>query len=129
MRFFFDEDLSPSLAGECHAAGYEASSSRDRGRLGHTDREVAELCLDEERVLVTNNARDFLALASEKGVHPGLVFLPLGTREEGRGWIKAAIAEIERLASASDREPAGLMINSVLEVGEDGSCEFYDYPK
>ncbi len=128
MRFFIDEDLSPTLVGECHAAGCDATSSRDRERLGGSDRQVAELCLDEERILVTNNARDFLFLARERGIHPGLIFMPLSTAVQTREWIKAAIAEIERLAGAAGVEPAELMINSVLEVAKDGSAERFTYP-
>jgi predicted nuclease of predicted toxin-antitoxin system len=128
MRFFIDEDLSPSLASECHEAGYDATSSRDRGRLGGKDHEVAELCLSEERILVTNNAADFLELAKNKGLHPGLIFMPLATAAQERAWIKAAIAEIERLADVAGADPAGFMINSIIEVNEDGGCEHFTHP-
>lgn len=110
MRFFIDEDLSPKLAGECHQAGYDASTVRDRN------------------MLQANNAGDFLALASEKGIHPGLIFLPLGARDEMRSWMKAAITEIEQLAAAASIAPAALMINSVLEVDKKGLCERLEYP-
>lgn len=123
MRFFIDEDLSPKLAEECHQAGYDASTVRDRNMLHATDREVSELCFEEDRVLVTNNAGDFLKLARKKGIHPGLIFLPLGTRDEMRAWMKAAIAEIDQLAVAASTTPAALMINSVLEVDAEGACE------
>jgi predicted nuclease of predicted toxin-antitoxin system len=91
MRFFIDEDLSPALVAECHKAGYDATCSRDRGRLGVSDRAVAELCMDEDRILVTNNAGDFLALADAAGLHPGLVVMPLATRTEERAWMAAVI--------------------------------------
>ena len=80
MRFFVDEDLSPALVAECHRSGYDATCGRDRGMLGASDRAVAELCMDEDRILVTNNVSDFLALARETGLHPGLVVMPLATR-------------------------------------------------
>jgi predicted nuclease of predicted toxin-antitoxin system len=128
VRFFIDEDLSPSLTAQCHAAGYDATCSRDRGRLGGKDHEIAELCITENRILVTNNASDFLALTREKGLHPGLIFLPLATKNQEQLWMKAAIEEIGRLAKASNVDPADLMINSVLEVNEDGSCERFEHP-
>lgn len=128
MRFFIDEDLSPSLTAQCHAAGYDATCSRDRGRLGGKDHEVAELCITENRILVTNNASDFLALAKEKGLHPGLIFLPLATKDQEQTWMKAAIEEIGRLAKAAGIDPADLMVNSVLEVDEGGSCEHFEHP-
>lgn len=80
MRFFVDEDLSPTLVQECHQAGYDATCSRDRGMLGASDRKVAELCMEEDRVLVTNNADDFLKLTEDASLHPGLVVMPLATR-------------------------------------------------
>jgi predicted nuclease of predicted toxin-antitoxin system len=128
VRFFIDEDLSPKLAEECYDAGYDASTVRDRDMLQASDREVSALCFDEDRVLVTNNAKDFLALARQQGVHPGLVFLPLGTRAEMRSRLKKAIAEIEQLAGAAASSPAALMINSVLEVDDEGACELFQFP-
>ena len=128
MRFFIDEDLSPKLVEECHAAGYEATSVRDRNILNATDREVSALCFSEDRVLVTNNADDFLRLAKEADVHPGLVFLPLGSRAEMRSSMVAAIEEIERRAEAVGHTPADFMVNGVIEVAEDGSCEHFAYP-
>jgi predicted nuclease of predicted toxin-antitoxin system len=128
VRFFVDENLSPTLAAVCRDAGYDATSVRDRSMLNATDREVSKLCFDEERILVTNNAVDFLALAERDGLHPGLVFVPLGSGEEMRSSMRTAIAEVKRLAAAVESEPAALMINSVLEVAEDGSCERFEHP-
>jgi predicted nuclease of predicted toxin-antitoxin system len=128
MRLFIDEDLSPVLAGECHRAGYDATTVRDRGLLAATDRQISELCFAEDRVLVTNNAQDFMVLAQESGIHPGLIFLPLGSRAEMCRSISLAVREIERLAADSGTTPAALMVNSVLDVGEDGSCPLFEYP-
>lgn len=128
MRFLIDEDLSPKLAAECHQAGYDATSVRDRDMLQASDREVSALCFAEDRVLVTNNAKDFLQLAEQERVHPGLVFLPLGSRQEMREWMRTAIAEIERLALAAGSSPATLMVNSVVEVGETGDCTRFEHP-
>jgi len=128
MRFFIDEDLSPTLVAECHEAGYDASCSRDRGRLGGSDREVVELCMDEDRILVTNNATDFLGLAEEAGLHPGLVVMPLAARDQERAWMTAAIDSIEAEAKAASQEPKAMMVNRVVEVDERGRCSHYEYP-
>lgn len=128
MRFFVDEDLSPKLARECHQAGYDATSVRDRSMLHASDREVSSLCFAEDRILVTNNASDFLKLAEEEGIHPGLVFLPLGSQAETCAWMRIAISEIERLAASSDSDPGGLMVNSVVEVDEKGDCARFEHP-
>lgn len=128
MRFFIDEDLSPTLVKECHEAGYDASCSRDRGRLGGSDRAVAELCMDEDRILVTNNATDFLGLAEVAGLHPGLVVMPLGAKSQERTWMAAAIDGIETEAKVASQEPAAMMVNRVVEIDETGRCSHYDYP-
>jgi predicted RecA/RadA family phage recombinase len=96
--------------------------------LKASDRNVSTLCLSEDRVLVTNNAVDFLRLAKETGVHPGLVFLPLGSREEMRASMKVAIAEIESQADNAGVASADFMINSVIEVAESGACEHFEFP-
>ena len=108
--------------------GYDATSVRDRNMLQASDREVSALCFAEDRILVTNNAKDFLELAEGEGVHPGLVFMPLGSQKEMCGWMRSAIEEIERLAAATKSSPAALMLNSVVEVDEAGSCIRYEYP-
>ncbi|HEY2055930.1 MAG TPA: DUF5615 family PIN-like protein [Solirubrobacterales bacterium] len=128
MRLFIDEDLSPTLAAECHRAGYDATSVRDRGILQADDRQISDLCFEEDRVLVTNNADDFLALAEVAGVHPGLIFLPLGSREAMRRSMGAALAEIERRAGAEGVNQATLMVNTVVEVEKDGACGAFEYP-
>jgi predicted nuclease of predicted toxin-antitoxin system len=128
MRFFIDEDLSPTLVKECHEAGYDASCSRDRGRLGGSDRAVAELCMDEDRILVTNNVADFLALAEEAGLHPGLIAMPLAAKSQERAWMATAIDSIEAEPEAASQGPKAMMVNRVVEIDETGRCSHYDYP-
>lgn len=128
MRYFIDENLSPTLAEICRDAGYDATSVRDRGMLNATDREVSKLCFEEDRILVTNNADDFLALAKLAGLHPGLVFIPLGSGAEMRTRMEMAIQEIEHLAAEGNTEPATLMVNTVLEVEPGGDCQLFDHP-
>lgn len=128
MRFFVDEELSPALVAECHRAGYDATCGRDRGILGANDRAVAELCMDEDRILVTNNASDFLALAREAGLHPGLVVMPLATRSEERVWMTTVIRSIVEEAERTSQEPAAMMVNHLVEIDETSRCRHYDYP-
>jgi predicted nuclease of predicted toxin-antitoxin system len=129
MRFFVDEDLSPALVAECHKAGYDATCGRDRGMLGASDRAVAELCMDEDRILVTNNASDFLVLAEESGLHPGLIVMPLATRSEERVWMTVVIRSIEEEATAASQEAAAMMVNRLVEIDEAAQCRHYDYPR
>ena len=43
--------------------------------------------------------------------------------------MKIAIETIEERAAAASISPAALMINSVLEVDEEGGCELFEHPK
>lgn len=96
--------------------------------LSATDQEVTRLCMDEDRVLVTNNADDFLKLAEDAGLHPGLVIMPLAARSQEQTWMAAAIRSIEQRAEEEGKEPAALMVNHVVDLGHDGACRHYDYP-
>ena len=96
--------------------------------LSATDQEVTQLCMDEDRVLVTNNADDFLKLAEDAGLHPGLVVMPLAARSQEQTWMAAAIRSIEQRAEEEGKEPAALMVNHVVGLGHDGACRHYDYP-
>lgn len=128
MKLWIDEDLSPSLVEVCHDAGYEATSVRDRGKLSTKDHALAEILLDEGWVLVTNNAGDFLKLADRAGLHPGLVFIELGSAQMERHWLAAAIAHIERQATAAEEATAQFMVNRVVEVDVDGACSDFEWP-
>lgn len=128
VRFFIDENLSPSLVRICNDAGFDATCSRDRRRLGDEDPSVAELCFEEERVCVTVNAGDFRQLAEHNGLHAGLVTMPSARGERQRELMAAAITAVLDLAAAAGEEPAAFMINRVLEVEADGTWAVYDLP-
>jgi predicted nuclease of predicted toxin-antitoxin system len=100
VKLWIDEDLSPSLVEVCHA-GYHATSVRDRDKLSTKDHALAQILLNEGWILVTNNAGDFLKLAERAEVHPGLVFIELGS------------AEMER---------EQFMVNRVVDVDDKGAC-------
>jgi predicted nuclease of predicted toxin-antitoxin system len=128
VKLWIDEDLSPSLVEVGHEGGYEATSVRDRGKLSTKDHALADVLLDEGWVLVTNNAGDFLKLAGSAGLHPGLVFIELGSAQMARDWLGAAIAHIERRASEAEESPEQFMVNHVVEVDADGTCRDYEWP-
>ena len=81
VRVFVDECLSPRLVSVGYARGYHATCARDRGLLGVPDPEILALCLDEDRVCVTNNADDFRGLVGLIELHPGLIVIPNVSRE------------------------------------------------
>ena len=82
MRLFIDECLSPALARLLNQSGEpDAIHPLDVGRRGAPDHVVVQRCLSEDRVIVTENARDFRALLAGAELHPGLIILPAIDRE------------------------------------------------
>jgi predicted nuclease of predicted toxin-antitoxin system len=128
VKVWIDEDLSPSLVEVCHEAGYQATSVRDRGKLSTKDQVLAKILLDEGWVLATNNAGDFLKLAEDAGLHPGLVFIELGSAQQERDWLGAAITHIEAGAAAAKESTEQFMVSRVVEVDESGVCSNYEWP-
>ncbi|NBA95975.1 DUF5615 family PIN-like protein [Pseudomonas sp. R5(2019)] len=134
LQFLIDECLSPSLTKLAHAAGYNATSVRDRGWAGLKDQQLMKYVIAEDLTLVTNNARDFrgptggplAGLHSLEEIHAGLICLtrsgnvPLGMLGQ------RALFQI-----ALDSLPADL-VNKAIEVSEaeDGSVTIncYDIP-
>ncbi|HYS48342.1 MAG TPA: DUF5615 family PIN-like protein [Xanthobacteraceae bacterium] len=112
MKFFIDECLSPLLARRLNESGdHEAIHPLDLGRRGERDDEVVERCLREDRVIVTENARDFRALLRTVELHPGLIILPAIDRE---GTWRLLRKVIDFLADQGD--PMKIMVNHVAEV-------------
>lgn len=75
MRFLIDECLTPELADEANRAGFEAYHVAHLGMAGRKDWNVVRRALDNDLILVTNDARDFRALYEQERSHPGLVIL------------------------------------------------------
>jgi predicted nuclease of predicted toxin-antitoxin system len=129
MKLWVDEDLSPSLVKVAQRQGYDAACNRDRGLLGGSDAEVMERCMNEDRVLVTNNYGDFRRLCERQLVHAGLVVLPAPSRRAQQALFSSALTYIKRQAKLTGATDAGeFMINRVVEIGHAGSCADFPLP-
>jgi len=85
VRLFIDECLSPQLAMRLNATGrHDAVHPLHIGRRGEPDHRILASCIAEDRVIVTQNGRDFRRLAGSAELHPGLIILPSLGRE--RTW-------------------------------------------
>jgi uncharacterized protein with PIN domain len=77
VRFFTDEDMYGVLASLLRAAGFDAISTPEAGRLGVSDTEQLEWAAQEGRVLASFNVADFARLHHEwmsQGLsHSGMV--------------------------------------------------------
>ena len=87
---------------------------RDFGGLGAPDRDVLARCVEQDLVLVTQNARDFLGLVFAQDVHPGLIILPCVGRAHSETLLRTAIEYLSERGN-----PMDVMVNRVLEVTSD----------
>ena len=112
VKLFIDESLSPLLAQRLNEkGGYDAVHPLHVGRRGEPDHRVLERCIAEDRIIVTQNARDFRKLVGRTELHPGLIVLPSIDREGTWSLLLAALAYLEEHG-----DPMDIMLNHVLEV-------------
>ncbi len=125
MRLFLDECLSPKLALDLLAEGsHFVVHPRNDGGLGDPDHRVLDRCIRKNLVIVTENARDFRALAARSDIHPGMILLPCVGRQKAEELIRTAIAHLEALGNPDDA-----IVNHVLEIDENETIEMYALPE
>lgn len=126
MRFFIDECISPMLARCLNESGeHDAVHPRDRGRLQDPDHVVFQRAIDQDRILVTENADDFRKLAARVDLHPGIIILPSVKRDEAERIMRLAI---EHLCDLSPSRPQDGMVNRILAVSAAGVLHFEPLP-
>ena len=109
MKALLDEQLSPQIAALLRQTGLDVEAVADRPDLiGRSDIHVFEISCGEDRAVITNNIRDFRALAAQwlaQGrIHAGLILLP-----SSRTRTRAAITMLAgRIASVLRDNPDGL---------------------
>jgi predicted nuclease of predicted toxin-antitoxin system len=114
VKFFIDECISPTLSQHLNKDGlHDATHPRDRGRLRDPDHVVFARAIDEDRVIVTENADDFRKLAGTVDLHPGLIILPSVARAESQRLMDRVIAY---LMKTGGERPQDLLVNSVLTI-------------
>ena len=124
MKLFIDECLSPQLALRLNATGrYDAVHPLHVGRRGEPDYRILQRCIAEDRVIVTENARDFRRLVGKTELHPGLIILPAMHREGTWKLLGSALAFVRERG-----EPMSVMVNNVLEVDESGVMRISPLP-
>lgn len=125
MRLFLDECLSPKLALDLLAEGqHYLVHPRNNGGLGDSDQKVLDRCTEENLIIVTQNARDFRALAARTDIHPGMIILPCVGRQAAEAFIRAVIAHLEALGNPDDA-----LVNHVLEIDLEGNIDIYALPE
>jgi predicted nuclease of predicted toxin-antitoxin system len=123
-RFLVDENLSVLLPQTAHARGYEAIHIIHYGLRQAKDWDILKIVVEEDWILVTNNAFEFRGRYQNLEVHPGVVFLlPAVPRLQQIELFSAALDVINRSPD---------MLNTALDVtyaGSDIQVNRYVLPK
>jgi len=124
LRLLLDENVSPANVRPLTETGHDVYHVRDRGLTGQPDHVIWRRAIDESRVLVTINARDFVRLAEREELHGGLITFPSGsTPAEQLALIRLAIAQFEL-----DQEEGRDRMNRWLDIRDDGEVRVTDLP-
>jgi predicted nuclease of predicted toxin-antitoxin system len=107
VRLLLDEHYSDQIARQLRARGHDVVAMSERSWRGEDDEALLEIAVRERRALLTNNVRDFVAIArrwSEGGQeHYGLLFtsdasMPRDSRSLGR-YVRLLAGLLERHSS------------------------------
>lgn len=102
MKLLLDEMLTPAIARELQARGYDAEAITGHpNREALSDPDVLALARTEHRAVVTNNLRDFRPLHHEAITpggpgHHGMIFIP-GTYRRTKNDTGKIITALEQL--------------------------------
>ena len=84
MRFKLDENLSPTIAGLLTQAGHDAATVAEQGLAGAEDPDIASVCLDEGRILLTLDLDFADVRAYPPRYYPGLIVLRISNQSPRR---------------------------------------------
>jgi hypothetical protein len=88
----------------------------DIGGRGKADYYVLQRCIEEDRILITQNAQDFRGLVGGVDMHPGLIILPSTSRSVTLQLFGVVLDFI-----GEQSNPRDYMFNRVLEVNLEGT--------
>lgn len=125
MKLLLDEHVSPRLVNKLAQKGVHAEHIVHVGRSGMSDPMLWRFAFVRDAVVVTFNVRDFLALAADTELHPGLIVVRASglTIEEQWAALEPAVDWL-----LSNPDPRATMLNKILEVKADGGFSIYPLP-
>ncbi|MGB0091931.1 MAG: DUF5615 family PIN-like protein [Solirubrobacteraceae bacterium] len=109
MKALLDEQLSPRIAELLRSRGHDVQAVGERADIaGKSDRLILEVAASEDRVVITNNVKDFRPIAAERLArgesHAGLILLP-SKRSRTRAVVELLADALQRIF---DEHPGGL---------------------
>jgi predicted nuclease of predicted toxin-antitoxin system len=111
VKFLLDEHLSPTLVARLAALGCLGVAVPHVGLSGASDLTVWRYAFQNELIVVTTNAKDFLALLGED-IHPGLIVLRESGLSRQEQWDSIAPV-VQYLLKMGDPD---FMLNRVIEI-------------
>lgn len=126
MKILLDENLSPRLVQRISQLGIVAPHIVHVGRSGMSDPAVWRFAFANDAVVATINARDFLVLAREVELHPGLIVLrQSGLSPEGQWRLLEPAIRLGLAEEAAGRS----LVNRVVEVIALDRLNVFDLPR
>jgi len=119
VKLYLDEMISPRVAAALRRRGHDVVAAAERGALGLSDARQLALAIDERRVLVTFDLRDFAVLAKAAAVagtdHTGIVLVsPRRYRRGNVGELVNALADVlDRHSGESELENRAVFLGSI----------------
>lgn len=125
MKLLLDENLSPRLVERAAELGIYAVHVAHVGLAGTADPHIFRYAFRHDLIVATINVGDFLTLAANIDLHPGLIVLRVGGLTAAEQW---AHLEPALRACLRQADPAAAMINQVVEIGGIGRFSRYALP-
>jgi predicted nuclease of predicted toxin-antitoxin system len=124
IRVLLDENISPSLVKKLGEKGVYAVAAAHVGLSGKTDIEVWMYAFENDFVVVTTNARDFIRLLDVE-LHPGLIVLRESGLSREHQWDRIRPI-IEHVLQSGDRN---FLLNKLVEILSPHEWEIREVPK
>jgi len=124
LNLLIDENLSPRVARWACEAGYPAEAAVHVGLAGATDAAVFAYAYRRSQVVVTVNVGDFITLAQQSDLHPGVIALREAELRAEAQWqrLQTALKHAEQTCN-------GDLTNAVLGVRSSTNLAVHPIPE
>jgi hypothetical protein len=110
VRLALDHHYSQLIAEQLRACGHDVDAVHERGWHQLDDEQLLDRCASEARTLLTNNVRDFTAIAQrwagDGRQHAGLVFTSDASLPRTRAAIGTYVDRLDALLTENASESA-----------------------